>query len=191
MTYRDEVPPSPGSYLAKVREALAGRDLTLVFEPGRSIVAKAAVTLYTVGTIKTIDSVRTYVAVDGGMSDNPRPVLYGSGYESFLPRAVEALRPLTARLVGKHCESGDVLISEASVPADLRVGDVLAQGHDVVFQMPFVHEGIRGIADFLERADAFRSVAVDLDDVVAVLALDRPDDVARVEIGRASCRERV
>jgi diaminopimelate decarboxylase len=60
------------------------------------------------------------------MSDNPRPVLYGSGYESFLPRATTAERDLTARLVGKHCESGDVLSFEARLPADLRVGDLLA-----------------------------------------------------------------
>jgi diaminopimelate decarboxylase len=60
------------------------------------------------------------------MSDNPRPVLYGSGYEAFLPRAVEADRDRTVRVVGKHCESGDLLVREAKVPADLTVGDVLA-----------------------------------------------------------------
>jgi diaminopimelate decarboxylase len=60
------------------------------------------------------------------MSDNPRPVLYGSGYEAFLPREAEADRPRAVRVVGKHCESGDVLVSEACVPADLAVGDVLA-----------------------------------------------------------------
>jgi diaminopimelate decarboxylase len=98
----------------------------IAVEPGRSIVATAAITLYTVGTIKPIPGVRTYVAVDGGMSDNPRPVLYGSGYEAFLPRAMLADRPARVRLVGKHCESGDVLIFEAAVPADLAVDDLLA-----------------------------------------------------------------
>ena len=83
-------------------------------------------TLYTVGTIKEIPDVRTYVAVDGGMSDNPRPVLYDSGYEAFLPRDATAPRPLHVRIVGKHCESGDVIIDDAAVPADLAVGDVLA-----------------------------------------------------------------
>ncbi len=95
-------------------------------EPGRAIVAAAAVTVYTVGTIKRIPGVRTYVAVDGGMSDNPRPVLYGSGYEAFLPRAVEADRTRRARVVGKHCESGDVLLFNAHLPADIAVGDLLA-----------------------------------------------------------------
>ncbi len=95
-------------------------------EPGRAIVASAALTLYTVGTVKFIPGVRTYVAVDGGMSDNPRPVLYGSGYETFLPRAVASRRDLPIRLVGKHCESGDLLVREGAVPADLSVGDVVA-----------------------------------------------------------------
>ncbi|MGH9089523.1 MAG: diaminopimelate decarboxylase [Acidimicrobiales bacterium] len=95
-------------------------------EPGRSIAATAAVTLYRVGTIKVLPDIRTYVAVDGGMSDNPRPVLYGSGYEAFLPREVGAARPRRARVVGKHCETGDVLVAEADLPADLAVGDVLA-----------------------------------------------------------------
>jgi diaminopimelate decarboxylase len=95
-------------------------------EPGRAIVAAAAVTVYTVGTIKRIPGVRTYVAVDGGMSDNPRPVLYGSGYEAFLPRAVDAERPRRARIVGKHCESGDILLRTAHLPVDTAVGDLLA-----------------------------------------------------------------
>ena len=95
-------------------------------EPGRSIVAQAGVTLYTAGTIKQIPGIRTYVSVDGGMSDNPRPVLYGSGYETFLPRSVTADRTRRVRLVGKHCESGDVLVPEARVPDDLAVGDIIA-----------------------------------------------------------------
>jgi diaminopimelate decarboxylase len=104
----------------------AGVSATIGVEPGRSIAAAAAVTLYTVGTIKDIPGVRTYAAVDGGMSDNPRPVLYGSGYETFLPRSVTADRPIEARLVGKHCESGDLLVREARLPADLEVGDMVA-----------------------------------------------------------------
>ena len=95
-------------------------------EPGRSIAAAAAVTLYSVGTIKELPGIRTYVSVDGGMSDNPRPVLYGSGYEAFLPRDVDAARPRHVRIVGKHCESGDLIIPEAFVPTDLSVGDILA-----------------------------------------------------------------
>ena len=95
-------------------------------EPGRSIVATAGITLYTVGTVKHLPGIRTYVSVDGGMSDNPRPVLYGSGYEAFLPRAVAAPRPRPVRVVGKHCESGDLVVPDAYVPENLEVGDVLA-----------------------------------------------------------------
>jgi diaminopimelate decarboxylase len=95
-------------------------------EPGRAIVAAAAVTLYTVGTVKELPGIRTYVSVDGGMSDNPRPVLYGSGYETFLPRAPAAERPRTVTVAGKHCESGDVIVREGRVPEDLAVGDILA-----------------------------------------------------------------
>ncbi len=101
-------------------------DTRITAEPGRSIVAGAAVTVYRVGTIKDLPGIRTYVAVDGGMSDNPRPVLYGSGYEAFLPRAVDADRPRTVTIVGKHCESGDVIVRDAQVPEDLEVGDLLA-----------------------------------------------------------------
>ncbi len=104
----------------------AGITARVAAEPGRAIVAQAAVTLYTVGTIKEVPGVRTYVSVDGGMSDNPRPVLYGSGYEAFLPRATGADRPKRVTIVGKHCESGDVLVRDAQVPSDLAVGDVIA-----------------------------------------------------------------
>jgi diaminopimelate decarboxylase len=111
-----------------IRRACAalGVQARVTAEPGRAIAAAAAVTLYTVGTVKDLPGIRTYVAVDGGMSDNPRPVLYGSGYETFLPRAVAADRPRRVTVVGKHCESGDVLVRDGAVPADLAVGDVLA-----------------------------------------------------------------
>jgi diaminopimelate decarboxylase len=98
----------------------------ILAEPGRSVAAAAAVTCYTVGTIKQIPGIRTYVSVDGGMSDNPRPVVYGSGYEAFLPRSAAAARPFVVTVVGKHCESGDVVIHDAHLPSDVSVGDILA-----------------------------------------------------------------
>ncbi len=125
-----EESPSLALWADAVRAACEGAGVPvgtkLTAEPGRSIAAAAAVTLYRVGTVKHLPGIRTYVAVDGGMSDNPRPVLYGSGYEAFLPRATLAERPLVATVVGKHCESGDVLVRDASLPTDLTVGDVLA-----------------------------------------------------------------
>ncbi len=125
-----EEAPTMREWAGVVREAchFAGipGDVRLTAEPGRSIVAAAAVTVYRVGTVKDLPGIRTYVAVDGGMSDNPRPVLYGSGYEAFLPRATGAPRERPATIVGKHCESGDVVVRDAHLPADLEVGDLLA-----------------------------------------------------------------
>jgi len=125
-----ESAPSIAAWAASTIDALhaagVAPDVEITAEPGRSIVARAGLTVYTVGTIKDLPGLRTYVAVDGGMSDNPRPVLYGSGYETFLVRAPKAERPRSIRLVGKHCESGDVLVESGSVPDDLHVGDLLA-----------------------------------------------------------------
>ncbi|MCE2525628.1 MAG: diaminopimelate decarboxylase [Acidimicrobiia bacterium] len=122
-----EEAPSITAWGEAVLEAAAAAGVTarLSVEPGRAITAAAAIALYEVGTVKDLPGIRTYVAVDGGMSDNPRPVLYGSGYEVFLPRAATAERPRAVRVVGKHCESGDVLVSDGWVPPDLAVGDVL------------------------------------------------------------------
>jgi diaminopimelate decarboxylase len=123
-----EVAPSIAEWGAAVRQACAEAGITarVTAEPGRAIVASAALTVYTVGTIKDLPGIRTYVAVDGGMSDNPRPVLYGSGYETFLPRDPQADRARRVTVVGKHCESGDLLVRDARVPDDLAVGDLLA-----------------------------------------------------------------
>ena len=134
-----EEAPSISDWAAVLRSACtaAGIRSRITVEPGRAIVAAAALTLYRVGTVKEIPGVRTYVSVDGGMSDNPRPVLYGSGYEAFLPRATLAERPRTVTVVGKHCESGDIVVRDARLPADLAVGDVLctpvtgAYGHSM------------------------------------------------------------
>jgi len=128
-----DAPPTIAEYATAIREAV-GKALAdagarsrprLLTEPGRSISAVAGVTLYTVGTIKSIE-VRTYVAVDGGMSDNLRPVTYGAKYETFLPARAAAERPLVVTVAGKHCEQGDVIVRDARLPADLAVGDILA-----------------------------------------------------------------
>ena len=100
--------------------------IAVYVEPGRSIVASAAITVYSVGTVKPIDGIRTYVSVDGGMSDNPRPMMYGSVYEAFDPQRVAAPRTARARIVGKHCESGDILILDAPIAEGIEVGDLLA-----------------------------------------------------------------
>ena len=123
-----EKAPSIAEWGAVVRKACdaAGITARVSAEPGRAIAAAASVTVYRVGTIKDVPGIRTFVACDGGFIDNPRPALYGSGYETFLPRAVTAERTETVRLVGKHCESGDVLVPSARVPEGLVVGDLIA-----------------------------------------------------------------
>ena len=96
----------------------------LFVEPGRSIAGKAAVTAYTVGTVKVIPGVRTYVAVDGGMSDNLRPMLYDSKYEAMLANKAETPATDVVTIAGKHCESGDVLVRDVHI-APPEPGDIL------------------------------------------------------------------
>jgi diaminopimelate decarboxylase len=96
----------------------------ILIEPGRSLVGNAGVTAYTVGTIKEVPNVRTFVAVDGGMSDNMRPMLYGARYEATIAERPEAPSTHVCTVAGMHCESGDILIKDVSLP-EPRVGDVL------------------------------------------------------------------
>ena len=98
----------------------------LTVEPGRAIAGPGTVTLYEVGTVKDVDGLRTYVSVDGGMSDNIRTALYGAEYTCVLASRESAARPMLSRLVGRHCESGDIVVRDAYLPADLVPGDLLA-----------------------------------------------------------------
>ena len=129
---RDEMAPDPREAVDRMRAAIARsfgqQDLPLpdVFvEPGRSIVGAAAVTLYRVGTVKRIPGVRTYVSMDGGMSDNIRPALYGARYEAFLANRMDAPEGPRVTVAGKHCESGDILIKDVHLPDDVAPGDLL------------------------------------------------------------------
>lgn len=97
----------------------------LICEPGRSLIGTACITAYTVGSQKTIPDIRTYAAVDGGMSDNPRPITYQSVYRALLANRMAAPLTETITLAGKHCESGDILIKDATLPS-LEAGDVVA-----------------------------------------------------------------
>ena len=160
----------------RVRDAVRATGLEnvrVLAEPGRSIVAQAAVTLYEVGAIKEVTQ-RTYMAVDGGMSDNPRPVLYGSGYEAFDIARPMAPRTRPVRLVGKHCESGDVLIDEAWLPAETAVGDIIAT--------PVTGAYGYSMASNYNRVP--RPAVVFVADGVARLVLRREtfDDLARLEV---------
>ncbi|MFA9445074.1 diaminopimelate decarboxylase [Egicoccus sp. AB-alg6-2] len=98
----------------------------LVVEPGRAIVGPSTLTLYEVGTIKVLPGLRTYVSVDGGMSDNIRPALYDAQHEVALANRSGADEPISTTVVGKHCESGDLVREHAALPSDVAVGDLLA-----------------------------------------------------------------
>ena len=98
----------------------------LTVEPGRGIVGPSMVTLYSVGTIKDVDGLRTYVSVDGGMSDNIRTALYDAEYTCALASRESSAPPMLSRVVGRHCESGDIVVRHAYLPSDLAPGDLLA-----------------------------------------------------------------
>jgi len=98
----------------------------LSVEPGRAIAGPGTVTLYQVGTVKDVDGLRTYVSVDGGMSDNIRTALYDADYTCVLASRESAAAPMLSRIVGRHCESGDIVVRDAYLPADTAAGDLVA-----------------------------------------------------------------
>ena len=128
----DEMTPDPAESVSRlitaVEREFTARSLPIpdvYVEPGRATVGASMVTVYRIGTIKKIPGVRTYVSVDGGMSDNIRPALYDAVYEARLANRMEASPGPRVTVAGKHCESGDILIREVHLPADVSVGDLL------------------------------------------------------------------
>lgn len=124
-------PPSIDAWVKVVAEAIAtacqAQSIAypkLLCEPGRSLIGSACVTAYTVGSQKTVPEIRTYITVDGGMSDNPRPITYQSVYRAVLANQMSAPMTETVTIAGKHCESGDVLIKDAPLPPT-QAGDTL------------------------------------------------------------------
>jgi diaminopimelate decarboxylase len=131
-TTKDD-PSEPGDLAKRINKIVEGEcdgaSLAvprLSVEPGRAIVGPAVFTLYEVGTVKDVDGIRTYVSVDGGMSDNIRTALYDASYSATVAGRASSAEPLLARVVGKHCESGDVVVKDEFLPADVQPGDLLA-----------------------------------------------------------------
>jgi diaminopimelate decarboxylase len=129
----DDDPPEVKSLAAGLRAILSAQCAAfglpvprLTIEPGRSIIGPSTVTLYEVGTIKDVDGIRSYVSVDGGMSDNIRTALYDASYSCVLASRSSSAPPMLSRVVGRHCESGDIVVRHAYLPADLAPGDLLA-----------------------------------------------------------------
>ncbi|WP_422743549.1 diaminopimelate decarboxylase [Micromonospora sp. WMMD754] len=126
-------PASPHDLAKRLRKIVDGECAAenlavphLSVEPGRAIVGPAVFTLYQVGTVKDVDGIRTYVSVDGGMSDNIRTALYDASYSATVANRTSAAEPMLARVVGKHCESGDIVVKDEFLPADVQPGDLVA-----------------------------------------------------------------
>ena len=118
-----------GLAIGRINDRLGMPMPIISFEPGRWIAGPSGMTLYRVGTVKPVPlsdgTVRTYVSVDGGMSDNIRPALYGADYTAVLANRRGSSETIRARVVGKHCESGDIIVRDVSLPKDIRRGDLL------------------------------------------------------------------
>ncbi|MFG3683309.1 diaminopimelate decarboxylase [Micromonospora chalcea] len=126
-------PASPHDLAKRLRKIVDGECAAenlavphLSVEPGRAIVGPAVFTLYGVGTVKDVDGLRTYVSVDGGMSDNIRTALYDASYSATMANRTSSAQPMLARVVGKHCESGDIVVKDEFLPADVQPGDLVA-----------------------------------------------------------------
>ena len=133
----EDAPLAIDDAIAQIKDAVvegcAARNLKIphvAIEPGRSIVGPSMLTLYEVGTTKLVNledgGTRNYISVDGGMSDNIRPGLYGAVYEAHLANRISSALPVASRLVGKHCETGDILIRDIDLASDIKPGDLLA-----------------------------------------------------------------
>jgi diaminopimelate decarboxylase len=119
-----------GKIVEQECRALGIAEPRLSIEPGRAIVGPSVCTVYTVGTVKPValdgGAVRTYVSVDGGMSDNVRTALYDADYSCTIASRTSAAAPVLARVVGKHCEAGDIVVRDEFLPGDLAPGDLVA-----------------------------------------------------------------
>ena len=134
IAYVSDDDPAPPADIAKQLRAIVARECEssglpmprLAVEPGRAIAGPGGVTLYEVGTLKDVDGIRTYVSVDGGMSDNIRTALYDANYTVTLASRTSEAPAMLTRIVGKHCEAGDIVVRDAWLPDDLAPGDLLA-----------------------------------------------------------------
>ncbi|MFD7220596.1 diaminopimelate decarboxylase [Streptomyces sp. NPDC059892] len=144
-------------------------------EPGRAIVGPTAFTLYEVGTIKPLEGLRTYVSVDGGMSDNIRTALYDAEYSVALVSRRSDAEPMLTRVVGKHCESGDIVVRDAFLPADLAPGDLIA--------VPATGAYCRSMASNYNHALRPPVVAVRDGEARVIVRRETEEDLLRLDVG--------
>ncbi|RKT15911.1 diaminopimelate decarboxylase [Streptomyces sp. 1114.5] len=161
-----------------VRRECAAANLNaprLSVEPGRAIVGPTAFTLYEVGTVKPLEGLRTYVSVDGGMSDNIRTALYDAEYSVALVSRTSEAEPMLVRVVGKHCESGDIVVRDAFLPADLAPGDLVA--------VPATGAYCRSMASNYNHALKPPVVAVKDGAARVIVRRETEEDLLRLDIG--------
>ncbi|MFI6859879.1 diaminopimelate decarboxylase [Streptomyces sp. NPDC050421] len=144
-------------------------------EPGRAIVGPTAFTLYEVGTIKPLEGLRTYVSVDGGMSDNIRTALYDAEYSVALVSRTSDAEPMLVRVVGKHCESGDIVVKDAFLPSDLAPGDLIA--------VPATGAYCRSMASNYNHALRPPVVAVRDGQAQVIVRRETEEDLLRLDVG--------
>ncbi|MZD09129.1 diaminopimelate decarboxylase [Streptomyces sp. SID5785] len=156
-------------------EAAALRTPRISVEPGRAIVGPTAFTLYTVGTVKPLEGLRTYVSVDGGMSDNIRTALYDAEYTVALVSRRSDAEPMLVRVVGKHCESGDIVVKDAFLPADTAPGDLIA--------VPATGAYCRSMASNYNHALRPPVVAVRDGEARVIVRRETEEDLLRLDVG--------
>jgi diaminopimelate decarboxylase len=183
IAYTDEDDPPEVKELAQSLRAIVDgqcraeglRRPRLTVEPGRGIVGPSTVSLYTVGTIKNVDGLRTYVSVDGGMSDNIRTALYDAEYVCALASRASAAPPMLSRVVGRHCESGDIVVRHAYLPSDLAPGDLLA--------VPATGAYCRSLASNYNHVPRPAVVAVGAGAARTIVRRETLDDLLSLDVG--------
>jgi diaminopimelate decarboxylase len=178
----EDDPAAPGDLAARlfkiVEEECAARRIPvphLSVEPGRALIGPAMFTLYEVGTVKDVDGIRTYVSVDGGMSDNIRTALYGANYSATLAGRASSADPMLARVVGKHCEAGDIVVKDEFLPADVQPGDLLA--------VPGTGAYCRSMASNYNHVPRPPVIAVADGSARVVLRRETEDDLLALDVG--------
>ncbi|MFE9257545.1 diaminopimelate decarboxylase [Streptomyces sp. NPDC006879] len=183
IAYTPQDDPREPHEIAKALTEIVGRECEaaglraprISVEPGRAIVGPTAFTLYEVGTVKPLEGLRTYVSVDGGMSDNIRTALYDAEYSVALVSRRSDAAPMLSRVVGKHCESGDILVRDAFLPADLAPGDLLA--------VPATGAYCRSMASNYNHALRPPVVAVREGGARVIVRRETEEDLLRLDLG--------
>ncbi|MEW1887373.1 diaminopimelate decarboxylase [Streptomyces sp. NBC_00523] len=170
-----EIAKSLGDIVTRECESAGLATPRISVEPGRAIVGPTAFTLYEVGTIKPLEGLRTYVSVDGGMSDNIRTALYDAEYSVALASRTSDAEPMLVRVVGKHCESGDIVVKDAFLPADLAPGDLIA--------VPATGAYCRSMASNYNHALRPPVVAVRDGEARVIVRRETEEDLLRLDVG--------